>query len=134
MTGHLGLINQARKMATSTKRIIINTSAAPKAIGPYNQVSICDFKFTENSHSRAIFSISRNHVSLQFCVMSSHFSPIHIISAISCEISLKFGKFFTQNHDIWGKLSAVDFTLHANAEKWNHIHSQFTEILVTIHH
>ena len=40
MTGHLGLINQARKMATSTKRIIINTSAAPKAIGPYNQVSI----------------------------------------------------------------------------------------------
>ena len=43
MTGHLGLINQVRKMATSTKRIIINTSAAPKAIGPYNQVCILKY-------------------------------------------------------------------------------------------
>ena len=88
MTGHLGLINQARKMATSTKRIIINTSAAPKAIGPYNQVSICDFKFTENSHSRAIFSISRNHVSLQFCAVNSNLRPIPEISAISREITM----------------------------------------------
>ena len=47
MTGHLGLINQTRKMATSTKRIIINTSAAPKAIGPYNQV--CILKYPSHS-------------------------------------------------------------------------------------
>ena len=92
MTGHLGLINQARKMATSTKRIIINTSAAPKAIGPYNQVSICESTFTENSPqvSRAIFSFSQNHVSLQFYAMNSHLRPIQEISAISREITTTF--------------------------------------------
>ena len=43
----------------------------------------------ENSRSIAIYSISRNYVSLQFYVVKSHLCPIWILSAISCEITLK---------------------------------------------
>ena len=45
--------------------------------------------FTENYHSKAIFSISWNHITFQFQVVNSYSLPFHIISAISSEITLK---------------------------------------------
>ena len=39
----------------------------------------------------------------------------------------------SENHDKMGKLWFMDFTFHANCEKWNHAHNLFTEILITIH-
>ena len=44
---------------------------------------------------------------------------------------LRWDKFFAQNHDKLGKSLFMDFIFHANAEKWNQVNAQFTEILVT---
>ena len=50
---------------------------------------VSEFTFKENSRLWAIFSISQNHASHFFYVVNSHLHPIHRISAISCEITMK---------------------------------------------
>ena len=50
---------------------------------------VSDFTFTEDSRSKAIFSISLNYVSLQFYIMKSSSRLIPIILAFSREITKK---------------------------------------------
>ena len=97
---------------------------------------VSEFTFTENSHAKAIFNISQNHVVLQFYYMNSCSHQTFVISLISREITLDVTSFSPKIRINWEncQLSFTGFIFHANDEKWNEVHAQFTEILVTTHH
>ena len=55
-----------------------------------NQWWVSEFMSTENSRSKAIFSISRNFISLPFYVVNSRLRAIHMSSAIFRDITLNW--------------------------------------------
>ena len=77
---------------------------------------VSEFTFTENSCSKAIYSILRNYVSLQFYVVNSHLCPICMISGILCEITLKLISFYTEIIKI---SQIVIHKFHGSHKWWN---------------
>ena len=79
----------------------------------------------ENSRTKTIFHISRNHISLQFWIVKFRSQPIPLILTISREIMQKLASFslkITKNRE---NCHSQKFAIHANGETWNHIHTNF---------
>ena len=75
-----------------------------------------EFTFTENSRSKAFFSISRIRVSLQFYVMIFRSCLIHVISAISREIPLNLTSF---SHKIIMNEKIVILRFQLSRKNWH---------------
>ena len=89
----------------------------------FHRKAALEFTFTENSCTKAICSISRIHVSLQFWILKGTSWPIHVIWDISHEIKLNFDFVHSKLRKIV-KLSFIKFTIHANSETWNQVNAR----------
>ena len=80
--------------------------------------NICSWKCRpKNSRSKAVFSISRNQISLQFYVVNSYSCLIHVVSPISYEIMLKLTSFSLKIMKN-GETENCHFMFHANGDKF----------------
>ena len=77
---------------------------------------VSEFKFTEHLNSKAKFSISQNHASLQFWIVKPFSWPNPIILAISCEITQNIANFSLK---IKKNGENVIHGFHSSRKLWN---------------